>query len=99
MAQALGSSFCHITWPALQPTLALTLILSLLNAFKVFREAYLVAGRYPQQSIYLLQHLFNNWFLSLDLPRLAAAAILVALVLLAGILALLKWWDHCAKEE
>ena len=36
---------------------------------KVFREAYLVAGRYPQQSIYLLQHLFNNWFLSLDLPR------------------------------
>ena len=91
--------FCHITWPALQPTLVLTLILSLLNAFKVFREAYLVAGRYPQQSIYLLQHLFNNWFLSLDLPRLAAAAILVALVLLAGILALLKWWDHCAKEE
>jgi multiple sugar transport system permease protein len=77
----------------------LALILSLLNAFKVFREAYLVAGRYPQQSIYLLQHLFNNWFLSLDLPRLAAAAILVALVLLAGILALLKWWDHCAKEE
>lgn len=63
--------FCHITWPALQPTLVLTLILSLLNAFKVFREAYLVAGRYPQQSIYLLQHLFNNWFLSLDLPRLA----------------------------
>lgn len=91
--------FCHITWPALQPTLVLTLILSLLNAFKVFREAYLVAGRYPQQSIYLLQHLFNNWFLSLDLPRLAAAAILVALVLLAGILTLLKWWDHCAKEE
>lgn len=91
--------FWHITWPELQPTLALTLILSLLNAFKVFREAYLVAGRYPQQSIYLLQHLFNNWFLSLDLPRLAAAAVLVALVLLVVILGLLKWWDHCAKDE
>ena len=48
--------FWHITWPELQTTLALTLILSLLNAFKVFREAYLVSGRYPQQSIYLLQH-------------------------------------------
>ena len=82
--------FWHITWPELQPTLALTLILSLLNAFKVFREAYLVAGRYPQQSIYLLQHLFNNWFLSLDLPRLAAAAVLVALVLLVVILGLLS---------
>ena len=91
--------FWHITWPELQPTLALTLILSLLNAFKVFREAYLVAGSYPQQSIYLLQHLFNNWFLSLDLPRLAAAAVLVALVLLVVILGLLKWWDHCAKDE
>ena len=54
---------------------------------------------YPQQSIYLLQHLFNNWFLSLDLPRLAAAAVLVALVLLVVILGLLKWWDHCAKDE
>ena len=91
--------FWHITRPELQTTLALTLILSLLNAFKVFREAYLVSGRYPQQSIYLLQHLFNNWFLSLDLPRLAAAAVLVALVLLVVILGLLKWWDHCAKDE
>ena len=54
---------------------------------------------HPQQSIYLLQHLFNNWFLSLDLPRLAAAAVLVALVLLVVILGLLKWWDHCAKDE
>ncbi len=50
-------------------------------------------------NIYLLQHLFNNWFLSLDLPRLAAAAVLVALVLLVVILGLLKWWDHCAKDE
>ena len=86
--------FWHITWPELQPTLVLTLILSLLNAFKVFREAYLVSGRYPQQSIYLLQHLFNNWFLSLDLPRLAAAAVLVVVIL-----GLLKWGDHCAKDE
>ena len=50
----------------------------LLNTFKVFREAYLVAGAYPEKSIYLLQHLFNNWFLALDLPRLSAAAILMA---------------------
>ena len=53
-------------------------MLSLLNTFKVFREAYLVAGAYPKKSIYLLQHLFNNWFLALDLPRLSAAAILMA---------------------
>lgn len=70
--------FTAITLPNLLPTLAVTLVLSLLNTFKVFREAYLVAGAYPQKSIYLLQHLFNNWFLALDLPRLSAAAILMA---------------------
>lgn len=77
--------FTAVTLPQLGPTLAGTGILSLLNTGKVFREAYLVAGAYPPQSIYLLQHLFNNWFLALDLPRLCAAAVLVALATLAGL--------------
>ena len=82
--------FTAITLPHLAPTLLVTAVLSLLNTYKVFREAYLVAGAYPQNSIYLLQHLFNNWFLALDLPRLCAAAVLVALTLLVGIGLLLK---------
>ena len=87
-------AFFSITLPNLLPSLVLTAILSLLNTFKVFREAYLVAGAYPHESIYLLQHLFNNWFLSLDLPRLSAAAVLVALALLGFILILLKFWGR-----
>ncbi|MEG1126627.1 MAG: sugar ABC transporter permease [Oscillospiraceae bacterium] len=79
-------SFCRITLPCLLPTLGLTGVLSILNTFKVFREAYLVAGAYPHESIYLLQHLFNNWFLSLDMGRLSAAAIVVALALLVLLL-------------
>lgn len=82
--------FTAITLPNLAPTLLVTGILSLLNTYKVFREAYLVAGAYPHNSIYLLQHLFNNWFLALDLPRLCAAAVLVALTLLAIIAVLVK---------
>lgn len=82
--------FTAITLPNLLPTLLVTGILSLLNTYKVFREAYLVAGAYPQDSIYLLQHLFNNWFLALDLPRLCAAAVLVVLTMLVGILWLLR---------
>ena len=71
----------------------LTSILSLLNSFKVFREAYLVAGSYPDNSMYLLQHLFNNWFLSLDIGRLSAAAVLLALVLCFVIYVLCRvWW-------
>lgn len=69
--------FRWITWPGLRPTLYLTALLSLINSFKVFREAYLVAGQYPHESMYLLQHLFNNWFLDLELGRITAAAVLL----------------------
>ncbi len=81
-------TFFHVTLPQLTPTLGLVAVLSLLNTFKVFREAYLVAGSYPHESIYLLQHLFNNWFLSLDLGRLTAAAVLVAAALLVIVIPL-----------
>lgn len=86
--------FWHITLPNLLPTLALVGVLSLLNSFKAFREAFLVGGNYPHQSMYLLQHLFNNWFLSLDLPRLTAAAVLMALALSGLILALQRIWTR-----
>lgn len=84
--------FIFITLPGLFPTLILTTILSLINTFKVFREAYLVSGNYPHDSIYLLQHLFNNWFRDLDLGRLTAAAVLVAIVLLGFILFIQQFW-------
>lgn len=48
----------------------------------------------PHESMYLLQHLFNNWFLSLDLPRLTAAAVLMALALSGLILALQRIWTR-----
>ena len=78
--------FRYITLPGLLPTVGLVAILSLLNGFKVFREAYLVAGAYPHDSIYLLQHLFNNWFQNLDISRLCAAAVMLCIVLLVIIL-------------
>ena len=81
-------TFTHITLPLLLPTLYTILVLSLVNAFKVFREAYLVAGSYPHDSLYQLQHLFNNWFRNLDMDRLAAASVLVSLAILLLILCL-----------
>lgn len=73
--------FVHITCPLLLPTAFLTGILSLVNAFKVFREAYMIAGNYPHDSIYMLQNLFNNWFLKLDMQKMTAAAVMLALIL------------------
>lgn len=72
----------HITLPNLLPTIGMLWVVGLINTFKVFREAWLVAGNYPHDSMYLLQHLFQNWFRSLDLGRLCAGAVMMALVLL-----------------
>ena len=73
--------FLHITCPLLLPTAFLTGILSLVNAFKVFREAWMIAGNYPHDSIYMLQNLFNNRFLKLDMQKMTAAAVMLAVVL------------------
>lgn len=89
--------FFKIILPNLKPTLYTITVLSFLNSFKVFREAYLVAGSYPQESMYMLQHLFNNWFLNLEMDKMAAAAVLTAGVLLVFILLLQLLWDR--KEE
>lgn len=78
--------FFYITLPSLLPTLGMVAVISMLNSFKVFRDAYLVAGSYPHDSIYLLQHLFNNWFLNMDISRLCAAAVFLAAALLVVIL-------------
>ncbi|WP_195986214.1 sugar ABC transporter permease [Clostridium sp. D33t1_170424_F3] len=81
-------TFFRITLPNLKPTLFTITVLSLLNSFKVFREAYLVAGDYPDDSMYMLQHLFNNWFLTLDIDKMCAAATVMAVTVLAVILIL-----------
>lgn len=89
--------FFRIILPNLKPTLYTITVLSFLNSFKVFREAYLVAGSYPQESMYLLQHLYNNWFLNLEMDKMVAAAVLTAGVLLVFILILQFLWER--KED
>jgi len=87
-------SFRYVTLPCLLPTLGLVSIISLLYSFRVFREAYLVSGAYPHDSMYLLQHLFNNWFQNLDISRLSAAATMLAAVLLIIILLMRRFLDE-----
>ena len=81
-------TFFYIIIPNLKSTLYIITILSFLNSFKVFREAYLVAGAYPHESIYLLQHLFNNWFTNLEVDKMSASAVCIAVILFCIIFAL-----------
>lgn len=83
----------RIILPNLKPTLYTITIISFLNSFKVFREAYLVAGSYPHDSMYLLQHLFNNWFVNMELDKMAAAAVCVFGVIFIAIVFLQRVWD------
>lgn len=91
--------FCYITLPLLRPTGTTILILSVLNTFKVFREAYLLAGDYPDPHIYLLQHLFNNWFVALDIQKMTAAAVSIAVSVLALVYLSVLWPQRLRKKQ
>ena len=86
--------FFRIKLPNLKGSLYIIVILSFLNSFKIYREAYLVAGSYPQEKIYMLQHLFNNWYVNLELDKMAAAAVCTGTVLFFLIILLQRLWDE-----
>ncbi len=82
--------FRYITLPKLVPTIFMVGILSFINSFKVFREAYLIAGDYPHKSIYMLQHILSNWFIAMDIQKMSAAAVILVIVFLLIILLFIK---------
>ncbi len=65
----------RVTLPMLRPELLVVTILSSLNAFKNFREAFVLGGDHPHESIYMLQHFMNNNFENMNFPRLSVAAV------------------------
>lgn len=66
----------------ISPTVLFVTVLSFISAMKIFREVYLLAGAYPGEALYLLQHFMNNTFRSMDYQKLCSAAILLALAML-----------------
>ena len=74
------SKFYHITLPGLKPMTSAVLILALTNAFKVYRECYLLAGEYPDKSIYMIQHIFYNWFRDMAVEKIAAGAVVTVCI-------------------
>lgn len=70
-----------VTLVYLTPTAFLVFIMSFVNAFKVFKEIYIMTGQYPSDSLYLLQHYMNNMFLSLNYPKLVSAVYILTAVI------------------
>ncbi|MGN0596487.1 MAG: carbohydrate ABC transporter permease [Ruminiclostridium sp.] len=81
-----------ITIPMIMPTVVFTVLLSIVNSFKIFKESYLFYGtNYPPDHSYTLQYYMNNNFLKLDYQSLATSAvltsILVFIIVMAGVFA------------
>ncbi len=89
----------HVTLPAAKNGAFVIIVLSVLSSFKVFREAYLVAGEYPDQSIYLVQHIFNNWFRNLEMDKIAAGSVISSVILIMLILLLQRFWEKGGEER
>lgn len=79
-----------ITLPLMTPTLMFTSLFAIMFAFKAFREAYALAGDYPDTGIYMLQHFMNNNFANLNYERLSVAAVMTFLIIIV-IVWLLFW--------
>lgn len=79
-----------VTLPMLRPELLVVTILSSLNAFKNFREAFVLGGDHPHESIYMLQHFMNNNFENMNFPHLSVAAVVFFALLFCLYALLLK---------
>ncbi len=64
------------------PAVLFTLVLSVMNAFRCYREAFLLGGNYPDDSIYLLKHFMNNNIRNLNYQKISAAAVSIVVMLL-----------------
>ena len=71
----------YITLPHMWYSFFFATIFSLINAFKCFREIFLIGGIHPHDSIYMLQHFINNSFEKMNYPKLAVASILFLIVI------------------
>jgi len=76
----------RITLPLMGPSFFFVLVISIVGAFKSFREAFALAGNYPHESIYMLQHFMNNNFARLNYARLSVAAVLTFIVIFCFVL-------------
>lgn len=83
----LWQKFWYITTPQMWYSVFFATVFSVINAFKCFREIFLIGGQHPNDSLYMLQHFLNNSFESMNYAKLSVASTLLLLVILLFFLA------------
>ncbi len=73
----------QISIPLITPAIFFTLLLAIVNTFKIFKESFLFYGsKYPPEHSYTLQYYMNNHFQKFDYQALAAGSVLTSLLVL-----------------
>lgn len=73
----------QISMPLITPAIFFTLLLAIVNTFKIFKESFLFYGsKYPPDYSYTLQYYMNNHFQKFNYQPLAAGAVLTSLLVL-----------------
>lgn len=73
----------RIQLPLIRSSFLLSGLITFVNSFKIFREAFLLGGTHPHPALYSIQHFLHNNFSNLNYARLAAASIFVVLFIAA----------------
>ena len=87
-----------ITLPLITPSAFLVFVLAWINAFKIFKEVYFIAGAYPDYSVYTLQNYMNNMFEKLNYQLVTAAAYSFAVIVMAIFAVLFLLQRRAARE-
>ena len=74
--------FRHVTFIYILPTTFLVFMMTIINSFRIFREIYLLFGRHPHQSIYMLQHFMSNNFAFANMQRLSVASTAISIAIM-----------------
>ena len=86
-----------IVVPHIVPTLVFVVIISMINSLRIFKEAYILAGPYPDDSLYTLQHFMYNQFNMMNYNYVVSSALLFLLVIFALVGALFLF-EYKMKE-
>lgn len=83
--------FFRIRLPIIRGQVGLSLLFLLMDYFRIYKESYLLFGRYPPDELYLIQHYMANHYLKMDVfhVSVAAASLAMLCLLLFGLSALL----------
>lgn len=90
--------FRYIIFPQMKAILLFILVYLIMVSQKLFREAYVLYGSYPEKSIYMVQHYMNNHFTKLDYSSLSSGAIILTLIIMGLMLPCLQLFRHVQEE-